>query len=204
MARTHERIETWDIPADRDQWESIRAADAYLRLQIGLREKCHAAVFDERGQIFEDDLFKAYTEWQKDPSMLKSVVISYADTTKPLSAQLHAKDLQQPPEADLFKPTLEVTVRGTDPAEVHGTAQEAVHKAKQGLAVPKIEVPKIEMRKVDLPESVERPPASDIPFADLAPQPSRASQVINHPWMIATGSALIAGLIILILTLWLT
>lgn len=198
MARTHERVERWDIPPETDHWDSIRAADAYLRLRIGLDEEYTAAVYDERGQIFEDDLFKAYKEWQKDPSTLKSVVILYGHTARPLSAQLVAKDLQHPAVGGTWKPSLDVTVKGTDVAEVHGIAQEAVRKAKRGLEMPKIEVPEVALPMA--PTRAEIPDVSE----HVALTPSRLNVVVNHPYAVQIIGGLIVGLILLTLTLWLT
>ena len=200
MARTHERIEKWDIPADKDQWEVVRAADAYLRVRIGLNTNCHAAVYDQRGSINEDSLHKCYVEWRQESSPLKSVVIFYGDSTDSLSAQLHAKDLDNELASGLWKPTLEVTVRGNDAAEVRGIAQEAAEKAKAGLLAPRIEVPQVELAAH---AHVERPTLAGI-SEDIGAPSSGFTKVMNHPWVYSTGAALIAGLVILALTIWLT
>jgi len=197
VVRTHERIETWDLPVANDRWESIRAADAYLRLRIGLSERYQAAVFDERGHIFEVDLHKAYTEWQKEPSTLKSVLLSYADTTRPLSAQLHAKDLDHA-SGDIFKPLLEVRVKGADAAEVRGVAQEAIEKAKQGLVVPRIDVPQATL--AGTPRQAVMPDLT----ADVARSPSRVSTVMNHQWVIGLGVTVIGSVIATLIVLWIT
>jgi hypothetical protein len=99
--------------------------------------------YDQRGSINEDSLHQCYVEWQQESRSLKSVVVFYGDTTDNLSAQLHAKDLDNEPVSGPWKPTLEVTVRGSDPAEVRGIAQEAAEKAEQGIVVPLVEVPEV-------------------------------------------------------------
>jgi len=200
MARTHERIERWEIPADKDQWEAVRAADAYLRVRIGVNKNCGATVYDQRGSISEDSLHKCYVEWQQESTPLKSVVIFYESTTDDLSAQLHAKDLDKRPDSGLWKPTLEVTVRGSDSAEVRGIAQEAAEKAEQGIVLPRIEVPEVELAAHG---HVERPTLPDLSEHIAAPT-SGLGKFMNHPWVYSTGAAIIAGLVILALTIWLT
>lgn len=200
MARTHEHIEKWVIPADKDQWEVVRAADAYLRVRIGLKTNCHAAVYDQRGSISEDGLDKCHVEWQRESSPLKSVVIFYGDTTDSLSAQLHAKDLDNGLASGLWKPNLEVTVRGDDAAEVRGIAQEAVEKAKGGFDAPRMRLPQLEQAAH---AHVERPTLVGLSEKIAAPT-SGFTKVMNHPWVYSTGTALIAGLVILALTIWLT
>src|SRR5680860_1586039 len=91
MARTHQRIERWDLPADGDQWEAIRAADAYLRRRLGVGKKCHAGVFDARGQIYENDLHMAYEEWQQESSPLRGVVVSYGTRLRTYMRNCSAK-----------------------------------------------------------------------------------------------------------------
>lgn len=80
MGRTHESVEQWEFPEGTNVWEAVRAADAYVRLRVGLDKSYQAGVFDGRGHIFEDDLHKAYAGWQEQSSPLKSVVVSYGDT----------------------------------------------------------------------------------------------------------------------------
>lgn len=193
MARTHQRIERWDLPADRDQWEAIRAADDYLRRRLGVGKRCHAGVFDARGQIFENDLHLAYEEWQQESSPLKSVVVSYGDSTEDLYAQLHAKDLDRPAENDWWTPKLEVTVNGTDAAEVRGIAQEAIEKAEQGIVMPRIEV-------TDLQSGTPQPrgvqPMAN-PFEQLGGgSPTLASRIFNHPWAVGIGTGLVVALVV--------
>jgi hypothetical protein len=198
MARRHERIERWELPDDNDRWQSIRAADAYLRVRVGLNAKYRAAVFDKRGHIFENDLIKAYKEWQKDPSTLKSVLLQYGDSGDPLDVQLHAKDLDRSADESFLKPTIEVTVKGADAAEVHGLAQESIHKAKQAPVVPKVEVPQANLATPPAHAAV-MPHLTD----HIARQPSRLSAAMNHPYAVQIVGGLIATLLATFLILWL-
>lgn len=200
MARTHECIEKWAIPDDKDLWEVVCAVDAYLRGRIGLDTHCHAAVFDQRGSIFEDSLHKCHVEWQRESSPLKSVVVSYGHMTDGLSAQILARGLNNGPATGLESPTLEVTVRGHDAAEVRGIAQEAVETAQRGFDVPHIELPQLELAAR---AHVEGPRLAS-PSENTATPSSRFTKVMNHPWVYSTGAALIAGLVLLALTIWLT
>ena len=144
MARTHEQDELWEIPAGTDQWEAIRAADAYLRVRIGLSKWGKAAVFDDRGHIFESTLAEAYREWEKERNPLKGVIISYGDRTEGLYAELQAQDLQHEPGAIVLRPYLRITVNGNDAAEVRGIGLEAMDKAKRGIVMPVVEIPSVE------------------------------------------------------------
>ena len=135
----------------------------------------------------------AYEEWQQESSPLKSVVVSYGDSTEDLYAQLHAKDLDRPAENDWWTPKLEVTVNGTDAAEVRGIAQEAIEKAEQGIVMPRIEV-------TDLQSGTPQPrgvqPMAN-PFEKLGGgSPTLASRIFNHPWAVGIGTGLVVALVV--------
>lgn len=189
MGRTHESVERWEFPEGTNVWEATSAADAYVRLRVGLDKRCHAGVFDGRGNIFEDDLQKAYTGWQEQSSPLKSVVVSYGDTTDDLYAQLHAMDLDEPDDS-VWRPRLKVTVNGADAAEVRGIALEAIEHAQKGLTMPSIEGPEIVT-----PEQPRRTSTSKVPE-----HASRVRTIINNPWVLlivgTTTATVIAGLIL--------
>lgn len=89
---------------------------------------------------------------------------------------------------------------GSDPAEVRGIAQEAAEKAEQGIVVPLVEVPEV---KLAAHAHVERPTLPDL-SENIAVPTSGLSKFMNHPWVYSTGAAIIAGLVILALTIWLT
>lgn len=194
MARSHENTETWKIPSDKDQWESIRAADAYLRIRVGLKRRTNAMVFDERGNISEDTLHKCYEEWREESSPLKSVVCFYGDSTDPLSAQLHAKDLDHDPDVESawLIPTIDVRVRGEDAAEVRGIALEAIEKAQQGIVVPPIPVPDIDLAAGG---HHVRPAQPDV-SPHLASPPSRLSVITSHQWFVGIVTGLIVAAIV--------
>lgn len=198
MTRTHERIEKWDIPADKDHWDVIRAADAYLRVRLGLGKKCHAGVFDARGSISEDTLHKSFKRWQEESKPLKGVVVSYGNTTDALHAQLHGKDLDREPENEWWHPVLEVTVRGEDPAEVRGIAEEAIEKAQQGIVMSRIEVPEVHLAKQ--PRQALLPDVSE----HMAQPASRFRTVVNHQWVVGIGVTVIGTVIGTLLILWIT
>lgn len=136
--------ESWEIPDGTDQWAAIRAADAYLRVRLGLGKRCHAGVFDERGHIFEPTLTAAHREWEKERAPLKSVVISYGNTTEDLYANLEAENLLESPDAILLRPRIRIAVNGIDAAEVRGIGLEAMDKAKRGILIPTVEIPEID------------------------------------------------------------
>lgn len=200
MARTHEQVENWDFPAGTDYWNSIRAADAYLRVRLGLGQRCHVAVFDSRGYISEDTLSKAYREWENERNPLLSVLISYRDsTTEHLYAALHAQNLNNESDASFSRPLLSITVYGADAAEVRGVGLEAMDKAKRGVVVPIVDVPDIApptvVRPEPLPDLTERLTSERAASVHSA-QPGRIHQVLNNSWVIGIGVTVIAGLVL--------
>ncbi len=190
MGRTHESVEQWEFAEGTNVWEAVRAADAYMRLRVGLGKSCHAAVFDGRGHIFEDDLNKAYAGWQEQSSPLKSVVVSYGDTTDNLRAQLHAMNLDDEPDDSVCRPRLKVTVNGADAAAVRGIALEAIEHAQKRLITPSIQVPEIVT-----PEQPRHAAINNVPG-----YLSWLRTIINHPWVLVvvgtTIATVVGGLIV--------
>lgn len=202
MARTFEQIESWDFPADTDHWNAIRAADAYMRVRLGLGRRCHAGVFDTRGQIFEKTLTDAYREWEKEQNPLTSVVISYGDSTEDLYAQLHAQDLQEESDAMIMRPRLRITVNGIDAAEVRGIGMEAMDKAKRGIVMPVVEIPDVDSL---VPTQVVRAdPLPDVgEYLASESTPSRWDRVVHvlrDPWVVTIVGGVIVVLIAALLT----
>lgn len=195
MGRTHESVEQWKFSEGTNVWEAVRAADAYLRLRVGLDKSCQAGVFDDRGRIFEDDLYKAYAGWQEQSSPLKSVVVSYGATTNNLHARLHAMNLDAESDDRVWSPRLEVTVNGADAAAVRGIALEAIEHAQRGLITPSIEIS--EISEIVRPER-PRPAATS-----KAPEhASLVSKIINHPWVLLIVGTIIASVIAGLILAW--
>lgn len=192
MGRTHESVEQWEFPEGTNVWEAVRAADAYVRLRVGLDKSYQAGVFDGRGRIFEDDLNKAYAGWQEQSSPLKGVVVSYGDTTENLHARVHAMNLDAESDDSVWRPRLEVTVNGADAAAVRGIALEAIEHAQRGLITPSIEVSEI--------VRPERPPSAAI---SKAPEHvSRVRTIVHHPWVLGIAGMIIAAVIAGLILAW--
>jgi hypothetical protein len=188
VPREHNWTEKWPVPENLDVWDMLLALDAYLREQVTGTWSNRSTIWDTRGTVSADSLAEAYEEWVSDPTKgtLRHLNAQYGEPSG-LRADWHLHGLE-----DGRSGSLDLTVNGVDPALVRGIGQEALVRAERGGRVSAAP-------KVAATAEVKAPEPAPAPASATTPAPW-----YNHAWTVALVTGLVAAVVGVLLTVWLT
>lgn len=187
--RTFKFWEVVDLQQGEDAWPLMLRLDQNLAAHVAQYEMRQTVEVDDKGGT---STFQTVAAAKKERDALSRHELR--------RIQLHAREDRGSRSviaiADRLEgpqPTIVVQVWGQPEAEVVGLGRVLVDEVRAMV------------RPSSAPEVRPEPSANvvDAPVAQPEESP-RGRRILNHPWVIATGSAVLAGLIVLAITLYVT
>ncbi len=202
MPRVHKQTRQVLLNPEDDLWAMFTSAEAVFRSRFtsesGVRTTWDVDVHDEGGTSTEDTVALARQAAGASRYELESVWMSArSQTTKGArirSVSVWATYLDKA-DTGIWHPNIVISVESEDESESIGLAELLLAEITHAQSNPS--VAHASAVEAALPAPVAPTPAASSVEVNSAPW-------WNHPWTVATGSALFVGVVILILTIWLT